>query len=63
MTAHSKACMPPIEPPITAIHLDTPRCSISRAWDRTMSRMVTTGNREPYGRPSIGCGEAGPVEP
>ena len=28
-----------------------------------MSRIVTTGNREPYGRPSSGCGDAGPVEP
>src|SRR5262245_35163556 len=28
-----------------------------------MSRMVNTGNRDPYGRPSAGCGEAGPVDP
>ena len=24
--------------------------------------MVITGKREPYGRPSSGCGDAGPVE-
>ncbi len=28
-----------------------------------MSRIVTTGKRLPYGRPSSGWGEAGPVEP
>ena len=28
-----------------------------------MSRIVITGNRDPYGRPSAGCGEAGPVLP
>ena len=26
-------------------------------------RIVITGKRDPYGRPSSGCGEAGPVEP
>ena len=36
---------------------------ISRACARTMSRIVTTGNRDPYGSPSSGCGDAGPVEP
>ena len=63
MTAHSSACIPPIEPPITDIHAAMPRWSASRAWARTMSRMVTTGNREPYSRPSTGWGDAGPVEP
>ena len=28
-----------------------------------MSRIVITGNRDAYGRPSTGCGVAGPVEP
>ena len=27
-----------------------------------MSRIVTTGKREPYGRPSAGCGDGGPVD-
>ena len=63
MIAHSSTCIPPIEPPTTACQQSTPRWSASLAWARTMSRMVSTGKREAYGRPSAGCGDAGPVEP
>ena len=47
MTAHSRTCMPPIEPPITASQRRIPRWSANRAWMRTMSRIVTTGKRGP----------------
>ena len=47
ITPHSKACMAPIEPPITVSHRLTPRWSASRRWVRTMSRTVTVGNDEP----------------
>ncbi len=63
MTAHSRACMPPIDPPTTVSQRLMPRWSVSAFWTRTMSRMVTTGKREPYGRPSTGCGDDGPVVP
>ena len=59
ITAHSSACIPPIDPPITDSQRVTPRCSASRDWARTMSRIVTTGNRDPYGAPSSGCGDGG----
>ena len=61
MTAHSSACMPPMEPPTTASHRSMPRSSATAAWVRTMSRMLTTGNVEPYGRPGgrVDRGRAG----
>ncbi len=40
---HSSTCMPPIDPPIAASRLCTPRWSSNSAWARTMSRMVMTG--------------------
>ena len=63
MTAHSSACMPPIDPPITDSQRVIPRYSPNLDWARTMSRIVTTGKRDPYGRPSSGCGDDGPVDP
>ena len=47
ITAHSKTCIPPIEPPTTASQRPIPSRSASRAWTRTMSRTVTAGNRAP----------------
>ena len=40
-----------------------PRWSARRAWARTMSRIVMTGNREPYGRPSSGAATPGRSSP
>jgi hypothetical protein len=47
MTPHSRTCIPPMEPPTTAIHESTPRWSATAAWQRTMSRVVTVGNLDP----------------
>ena len=47
ITAHSSACMPPIDPPITACQRRMPSASANDAWVRTMSRIDTTGNDEP----------------
>ncbi len=55
--------MPPIDPPTTQSHLSIPRWRVSAACTRTMSRIVTVGKREPYGRPVDGSIDAGPVEP
>ena len=63
ITAHSRACIPPIEPPTTLCQRSTPRWSATFAWLRTQSRTDTTGKRLPHGRPSSGCGLAGPVLP
>ena len=63
MIAHSRTCMPPIEPPTTACQRAMPSESASSACARTMSRIVTTGNRSAYGLPSDGSGDAGPVVP
>ena len=63
ITAHSSACMPPIDPPTTSAQQDTPRWSATAACVRTMSRTETTGKREPHGLPSSGWGDAGPVDP
>ena len=43
-TAHSSACMPPMEPPLTESRRGMPSESISIFWARTMSAMVITGN-------------------
>lgn len=47
ITAHSRACMPPMDPPMTERQRVTPIRVASKACVRTMSRMVTTGNAEP----------------
>jgi hypothetical protein len=47
MMAHSSACIPPIEPPTTLSQRPMPSRSASSFCTRTMSRMVTTGKREP----------------
>ncbi len=44
LTAHSSACMPPIDPPETHNNLAMPSESISIFCSRTMSRIVITGN-------------------
>jgi hypothetical protein len=62
-TAHSSACCPPMEPPITSASRRTPKESNSRLCARTMSRMVTTGKCTPYGRPVSESIEVGPVLP
>ena len=61
--AHSSTCIPPIEPPTTHSSRSMPRWSISRSCARTMSPMVTTGKRSPYGLPVAGLMLPGPVEP
>ena len=55
--------MPPMEPPTTEAHRSMPRLSATSAWQRTMSRIETTGNDEPYGSDVSGSQEAGPVLP
>ncbi len=47
ITAHSSACMPPMDPPITHCHRRIPNPSANEAWVRTMSRMDTTGKLDP----------------
>jgi len=41
---HSRACIPPIEPPATARSFSIPRWSTSAFCALTMSPMVMTGN-------------------
>ena len=55
--------MPPIEPPATQKSVSMPSRSISMAWARTMSAMVTIGRSRPNGFPVAGLIEAGPVVP
>ena len=43
-TAHSSACIPPIDPPATLSSRGMPMRSISIFCSRTMSRIVITGN-------------------
>ena len=62
-TAHSSACMPPMEPPVTASSRSMPNQSISIFCRRTMSPMVITGNDMAYGQPVAGLMEDGPVVP
>ena len=47
LTAHCRACMPPIEAPTTAARRPTPSASRARRCDSTMSRMVNAGNVMP----------------
>ena len=63
ITAHSSACMPPMDPPTTACQRSMPSPTARLCWARTMSRTVTTGNELPCGRPVAGSVEEGPVEP
>ncbi len=62
-TAHRSACIPPIEPPVTAKSLSIPRWSIRRIWARTMSWTVIIGKERPYSFPVAGLIEDGPVLP
>ena len=61
--AHSIACMPPIEPPVTEWSFSTPRCSTSLTCTRTISAMVMMGKLSPYGFPVFGFFDMGPVVP
>jgi hypothetical protein len=62
LAARLSACIPPIEPPTTACSRSMPSPSSRAIEARTMSRIVITGKRMAYGRPS-GPGLAGPVVP
>src|SRR5690606_42054752 len=44
-TAHSSACIPPIDPPMTPAHTSMPRASARRTCAATWSRIVRYGNR------------------
>ncbi|MNI52737.1 hypothetical protein D3C73_1075400 [compost metagenome] len=61
--AQLSACMPPSDPPITAAKRSMPKWSATRAWARTQSSTVNTGNAAPQGLPVAGLMLAGPVEP
>src|SRR5829696_9057678 len=63
MIPHSSTCIPPMDPPTTHRQRRIPSWSASIAWERTMSRIETTGNDEPWGLPESGCRDAGPVLP
>src|SRR5512143_805548 len=62
-TAHWSACIPPIEPPVTARRRSIPRWSTRRTWAPTMSFTVMMGNDVPYSRPVAGLTDDGPVLP
>src|SRR5579871_4785221 len=62
-TAHSSACMPPIDPPAMLSKREMPKWSISIFCSRTMSRIVITGNDMAYGHPVAGLMDDGPVVP
>ncbi len=62
VAAHSKARMPPMEPPTTAAQESIPKASASASSARTVSRMVMRGNRLPQAFPSC-AGLEGPVVP
>src|SRR5215467_10866224 len=62
-TAHSKACIPPIDPPEMVSIREIPRCSISSFCKRTMSETVTEGNVMAQGQPVSGLIDPGPVVP
>src|ERR1035441_1002754 len=61
--AHSSACIPPIDPPVTDSRRWMPKESISIFCKRTMSPMVITGNDMAYGQPVAGLSDPGPVVP
>ena len=60
---HSKACIPPREPPVTAASRSIPRARRKTRSVLTMSATVITGKSGPYGRPVAGSAEDGPVVP
>ncbi len=62
-SAHSRTCIPPSDPPMTARMDRTPRASQSSACARTMSRRVIAGKAPRYGNPVAGSTDAGPVVP
>src|SRR5208283_4994123 len=62
-TAHSRACIPPMDPPVTESSRAMPNQSISIRCTRTMSPTVITGNDMAYGQPVAGFTDAGPVVP
>jgi len=62
-SAHSSACIPPSEPPITIRIRFTPSEVTSACWARTMSRTVMAGKAPSQGRPVAGSTDAGPVVP
>ena len=55
--------MPPIEPPTSAYQRSMPSASASATSRATWSRIVVTGNRDPYGPPPPGISDDGPVVP
>jgi len=61
--AHSSACIPPSEPPITVRRDRTPIWSRRSFWARTMSRTVTRGKSGPYALPVSRLRLTGPVLP
>lgn len=60
--AHSSACIPPIDPPMTAAKRSMPSSSASLDCAATWSRIVVAGKRAPYSRPRASRLE-GPVVP
>jgi hypothetical protein len=62
-TAHSRACIPPSDPPLTASTDSIPSARRNARCARTMSPTVTTGKVAPYGLPLAGSMDVGPVEP
>ena len=63
MIAHSSTCIPPIEPPTTACQRAIAEVVGEAGLGPHHVADRDTGNRDPYGRPSTGCGDAGPVVP
>ena len=63
LEGHLERHHPPSEPPVTSASRSIPRASRSAHCARAWSRVVTSGNAEPYGRPVAGSSELGPVEP
>ena len=63
MTPAARLCMPPMLAPTLANSRSMPRPSSSRNCARTISSIVTIGNRVAYASPSAGSMLAGPVEP
>ncbi len=61
--AHSRACIPPSEPPATAASRSMPSTSRNARSVRTMSATVITGKSAPYGWPVAGSVDPGPVVP
>lgn len=62
-TIHCRACMPPMEPPMTDSSFSMCRASIRCCCALTMSWMLISGKLRPYGLPVCGFIEDGPVDP